>query len=47
MCASILLLLITIIPGIGIEIGGARRWLNLAGFQFQPVEVMKFGGPLL
>ena len=39
---SILLLIITIIPGVGIEIGGARRWLNLGGFQFQPVEVMKF-----
>ena len=40
--ASILLLLITIIPGVGVEIGGARRWLMIGGFQFQPVEVMKF-----
>ncbi len=39
---SLGLLLMTLIPGIGIKIGGAQRWLNVFGFQFQPVEVMKF-----
>jgi cell division protein FtsW len=39
---SVGLLLITLIPGIGVKIGGAQRWLNVFGFQFQPVEVMKF-----
>ena len=37
-----LLLAITLIPSVGIKIGGAQRWLNLFGFQFQPVEFMKF-----
>lgn len=31
----------TAIPGIGIERGGARRWLNI-GIDFQPSEVLKF-----
>ena len=39
---TVLLLLITLIPGIGIKIGGAQRWINLGGFQFQPVEIAKF-----
>ena len=39
---SVALLLVTLIPGVGIKIGGAQRWLNVFGFQFQPVEVMKF-----
>ena len=39
---SLGLLVITLVPGVGIKIGGAQRWLNIFGFQFQPVEVMKF-----
>jgi cell division protein FtsW len=39
---SIGLLLVTLIPSIGVQIGGASRWLNVFGFQFQPVEVAKF-----
>ncbi|MEK9728128.1 MAG: FtsW/RodA/SpoVE family cell cycle protein, partial [Candidatus Margulisiibacteriota bacterium] len=39
---SVILLLLTLLPEIGINIGGASRWLNIAGFQFQPVEIMKF-----
>ena len=39
---SLLLLLLTLIPEIGINIGGASRWINIVGFQFQPVEIMKF-----
>jgi len=32
-----------LIPGIGIERNGALRWINLAGLQFQPSEIMKIG----
>lgn len=36
------LLLLTLIPGVGVQLGGAKRWLNLGFFQMQPVEVAKF-----
>ena len=42
---SILLLLI--VPVIGAERLGARRWIALGGFQFQPSEVAKFATMLL
>ena len=37
---SILLLLSVLV--IGEEVNGAKRWINLAGIQFQPSEVAKF-----
>lgn len=37
---SILLLLSVLV--IGEEVNGARRWINLAGIQFQPSEIAKF-----
>lgn len=36
------LLLLTLIPGIGREVNGSRRWLHLAGFSFQPSEFVKY-----
>lgn len=41
MIAAFLLLILVLIPGIGIERGGARRWIGLAGFTFQPSEFAK------
>jgi cell division protein FtsW len=38
---SFVLLLAVKMPGIGVEIGGARRWIALGPFQFQPSELMK------
>ena len=37
---SILLLLSVLV--IGDEVNGARRWINIAGIQFQPSEIAKF-----
>lgn len=41
--AGIIGLVCIFIPGIGVHVNGAHRWISLAGFRFQPVEVMKFG----
>ena len=39
--ASIVLLVLVLIPGIGREVNGARRWLNLMVATVQPSELMK------
>ena len=40
--ASFLLLLATFIPGIGVRVGGALRWIQLpGGFRFEPSEISK------
>jgi cell division protein FtsW len=36
-----LLLVAVLIPGLGVKAGGAKRWLHLPGFNFQPVEIAK------
>lgn len=38
---AIAMLIIILIPGIGVEVNGARRWLNLGLGRFQAVEAMK------
>lgn len=42
---SILLLLLVLV--IGESVNGARRWINIAGIQFQPSEIAKFSMILL
>jgi cell division protein FtsW len=39
--AAIIMCIVVLIPGIGFEYGGARRWLVIAGVSFQPVELLK------
>mgnify|MGYP002623377147 CR=1 FL=1 len=44
---SVVFLALTLVPGLGVTINGARRWLNLPGFRFQPVELMLLAVPVL
>jgi cell division protein FtsW len=37
----LLLLMMLLTPGIGVVRGGARRWLSVGGFAFQPTELAK------
>ncbi len=40
---SIVLLGLVLVPGLGIRVGGALRWLRLPGFNLQPAELVKLG----
>jgi len=38
---GLILLVIVLIPGIGREVNGSRRWISLIFFNFQPSEIVK------
>jgi cell division protein FtsW len=38
---NLLLLIAVLIPGIGVKVMGARRWLNILGVSLQPAELIK------
>lgn len=38
---TLILLVIVFIPGLSLEYGGARRWINIGSFTFQPTELAK------
>ena len=40
--AAIALLVAVLLPGVGFQVGNAKRWINLGFFLFQPAEFAKF-----
>jgi cell division protein FtsW len=43
---AIILTVATIIPGIGVKGGGARRWLPIGNFMIQPLEILSLFVPI-
>jgi len=40
-CAGVVLLIVVLIPGLGREVNGSRRWISLGISNLQPSELMK------
>lgn len=38
---ALILNILVLIPGVGVEHGGAQRWFNFGGVSFQPAELLK------
>ncbi len=44
--AALVLLALVVVPGVGVTVNGATRWLNLMVFNLQPSEIMKIAAVL-
>ena len=44
--AALVLLALVLVPGVGVTVNGATRWLNLMVFNLQPSEIMKIAAVL-
>ena len=44
--ACLVCLVVVLIPGVGRDVNGSRRWISLMGFSFQPSEFMKLAATL-
>lgn len=43
---TLVALVVVLVPGIGVQVSGARRWIDLGAFRFQPTELAKLSVPL-
>jgi len=43
---ALVLCILTFVPGIGMELGGAKRWIKIGRFTYQPSEMVKLFLPL-
>jgi cell division protein FtsW len=43
MVVSLVLLVFVLVPGLGVQVNGARSWLGRGSFRMQPAEVAKLG----
>lgn len=41
--AALFVTLLVFVPALGLHAGGAKRWIIIAGFSFQPAEFLKIG----
>src|SRR5690606_11059666 len=45
--ATLAMLVLVVLPNVGVERGGAQRWLRMGGFSLQPTEFLKLGVVLM
>lgn len=41
LAVTVVLLVLVLVPGVGVEVGGARRWLGVGSWRLQPSELAK------